>query len=401
MYIAWRAGACFCLFVLAFWGYQNGYSQAKPQRPVGPILETPKQTNDRIQQLAALDNKLAPVNTPVGPGDLLHIDVFDVPELSRDVRVDETGQITLPLVPGRIQAAGLTPFDLQERIAHLLQENGLVTNPQVSVLVKEQNSQPVSVIGAVSRPQVLQLVKPTTLIEAIADCGGLSDDAGAYVLVVRRGMYLTPSPNPDDKPPAAPAAPPSQSPGDSSSHDAAAGQALSPHVPPAGDAAGNIAKAGDEDTPPGVETIKIKVRDLIDTVDPSYNILVHGGDVISVPRSGIVYVAGAVQSPGGYVLQERGEEVTTVKAVALAHGLTSTAKANEAVIVRQNPTTGQKEEIPVHLKTIMARKAPDVRLFPNDLLFVPDSTGRKVLYRGLESALGIGTQVTVYRTAYQ
>ena len=396
MDMARRAVACFCFLVLTFWGYQNGYSQVmKPQGPVGPpILETPKQTNDRIQQLATLD-KMTPVNTPVGSGDLLHIDVFDVPELSRDVRVDETGQITLPLVPGRIQAAGLTPFDLQERIGHLLQENGLVTNPQVSVLVKEQNSQPVSVIGAVSRPQVLQLVKPTTLIEAIADCGGLSDDAGAYILVVRRGMDLTPSPSPD-KPPATPSTPPSQSPGDSSSHDSGAAQALPPQMP-----AGDIANAGNASAPPGVETIKIKLHDLIDTVDPTYNILVHGGDVISVPRSGIVYVAGAVQSPGGYVLQERGEEVTTVKAVALAHGLSSTAKANQAVIVRQNPTTGQKEEIPVHLKTIMARKAPDVRLFPNDLLFVPDSTGKKVLYRGLESALGIGTQVTVYRTAYQ
>jgi protein involved in polysaccharide export with SLBB domain len=153
-----------------------------------------------------------------------------------------------------------------------------------------------------------------------------------------------------------------------------------------------------EEKTPDSQTITIKLRDLLESGDPTFNIPVYGGDVVSVPRSGIVYVAGAVQSPGGYVLQDRGEQVTTLKAIALAHGLKSTAKANNAVIVRANPQTGKKEEIPVHLKTIMAQKTEDVRLYPNDLLFVPDSTGKRVLYRSGEAAIAIGSGLAIVRS---
>ena len=67
--------------------------------------ETPQQTNEKIQQLATLA-RAHPVDTPIGSGDLLHIDVFDVPELSRDVRVGDGGDISYPLIPGKIAAAG-------------------------------------------------------------------------------------------------------------------------------------------------------------------------------------------------------------------------------------------------------------------------------------------------------
>ena len=62
--------------------------------------ETPKQTNEKIQQLASLA-RTRPVDTPIGTGDLLHIDVFDVPELSRDLRVSDTGDVSFPLIPGK------------------------------------------------------------------------------------------------------------------------------------------------------------------------------------------------------------------------------------------------------------------------------------------------------------
>src|SRR5580704_14748721 len=68
--------------------------------------ETPQQTNAKIQELASLVRN-APRDTAVGTGDLLHVDVFDVPELSRDVRVGEAGEIGYPLIPGRIQINGL------------------------------------------------------------------------------------------------------------------------------------------------------------------------------------------------------------------------------------------------------------------------------------------------------
>ncbi len=143
---------------------QATYGQAK--------LETKQQTNEKIQELAGLAR---PQNqeTPTGSGDLLHIDVFDVPELSRDVRVSDMGDITYPLIPGKIVTVGLTPYQLEQKLAQLLIENGLVSHPQVSVFVKEQNSQPVTLVGAVQKPMVYQIIRPTTLLELLAQAGGI------------------------------------------------------------------------------------------------------------------------------------------------------------------------------------------------------------------------------------
>src|SRR5271156_4239473 len=143
--------------------------------------ETPQQTNEKIQELAAQE-RTKPRDVSVGTGDLLHIEVFDVPELSRDVRVGDAGDISYPLIPSKITAAGLTPFQLEQKMEQLLIENGLVTHPQVSVFVKEQNSQPVSVVGAVQKPLVYQVIRPTTLLEILAGAGGITDDAGGVVI---------------------------------------------------------------------------------------------------------------------------------------------------------------------------------------------------------------------------
>src|SRR5208282_5639174 len=83
------------------------------QKNVQQKTETPQQTNEKIQELAAQQHA-KPHDVPVGTGDLLHIEVFDVPELSRDVRVGDAGDISYPLIPGRIQAAGLTVYKLEE-----------------------------------------------------------------------------------------------------------------------------------------------------------------------------------------------------------------------------------------------------------------------------------------------
>lgn len=317
--------------------------------------ETPQQTNQKIQELATLA-KSQPRDVPIGTGDLLHIDVFDVPELSRDVRVSELGDISYPLIPGKIQVAGLTPFQLEEKMEQLLIENGLVTHPQVSVFMKEQNSQPVSVVGAVGRPMVYQILRPTTLLELLANAGGITDEAGSVVLITR----ATGAPAPR-----------------------------------------TISDSSDDTPPQNSETITIRLQDLLESGDPSFNIQVLGGDVVSVPRAGIVYVMGAgISQPGGYVLQSHGEQISVLKAIALAHGTTGFAKADDAVIMRNNPATGQRDVIPVHIKQIEHRKAEDVAMKSNDILYIPDSLGRKVLARGAEAAVGVGTSVAIYRTAY-
>jgi polysaccharide export outer membrane protein len=324
-------------------------------------IETPQQTNAKIQELASLA-RTAPRDTAVGTGDLLHVDVFDVPELSRDVRVGETGEIGYPLIPGRIQVNGLTTFQIEQKLEQLLIENGLVTHPQVSVSVREQTSQPLTVVGAVARPMVYQVVRRTTLLEILAQAGGITDNAGSEIMVIRSSA-------PEDA-------------------KAEADTALPDNHQPT-----PVSELGSQSP-----TITIRLQDLLESGNPVFNIPVLGGDVVSVPRAGIVYVLGAgISQPGGYVLQGHGDQVTVLRAVALAHGMTNFAKSNDAVILRNNPSTGQRVVIPVRIKEMENHKSEDVALSSNDILYIPDSVGKKALIRGTESALSIGTGVALYK----
>ena len=247
---------------------------------------------------------------------------------------------------------GLTPDQLEQKLAQLLIENGLVSHPQVSVFVKEQYSQPVSLVGAVQKPMVYQIIRPTTLLELLAQAGGVTDEAGSVVIVTRKG-----------------------------------------YIPDKNDAAGPIDPTGLD-----TQTITIRLQDLLESGNPVYNIQIYGGDTVSVPKAGIVYVMGAgIAQPGGYILQSHGEQVTVLKAVALAHGLTGFAKADQAVIMRNNADTGQKDMIPVHIKQIQNQKTEDVMMKSNDILYIPDSKGLKVLARGAEAAVTVGTGLAIYR----
>lgn len=336
---------CSLLVVL---GTQPSYGQQAQSKQ-----ETAQQTNEKLRELAGMA-KIQQKDTPIGSGDLLHIEVFDVPELSRDVRVSDIGDISYPLIPNKIQAAGLSTFQLEERMSQLLIQNGLVSHPQVSVFIKDQQSQPVSVVGAVARPMVVQVVRPTTLLEVLTGAGGISDNAGNVVIVTRGGHPAVGKP------------------------DTAPG-----------------------DTAPDSQTITIRLQDLLESGNPAYNIQVFGGDIVSVPVGGIVYVTGAgIAQPGGYILQNHGEQITVLKAVALAHGLTGFSKADKAVIMRSNPVTGQKDVIPVHIKEIENQKSPDIAMNSNDILYIPDSLGLKVLAKGAESAVQVASGVAIYRAAY-
>lgn len=313
-------------------------------------VQTPQQANQRIAQLAATSP--APVaDIPIGAGDELHIDVFEVPDLSRDVRVGETGLISLPLIPDRIPVAGCTPYQLEEKLDTLLQSNGLVMHPQVSVIVKEQNSGPISVAGAVRHPVVLHEFRPTTLIEALAQADGVSDDAGDNILVTRE--------------------------------KAAAARCGEPDPPP--------------DPRADPEIIHVKVSELLERGNAAFNIPVYGGDVITVPRAGIIYVAGAVGQPGGYALNDPGATFDVMKMIALAHGTAGYAKANSSVILRKDPVTGQTKQIHIQLKKIMDQKAPDVRLYAGDILYVPGSGTKRALGIAGTAAIGVGTGLAIYR----
>ncbi|MGC2330321.1 MAG: polysaccharide biosynthesis/export family protein, partial [Candidatus Acidiferrales bacterium] len=227
----------------------------------------------KVQELAALASA-QPVDATIGSGDLLHIDVFDIPELSRDVRVSDTGDISYPLIPGKITVAGLTPFQLESKLEGLLLANGLVTHPQVSVFVKEQTSKPVTIVGAVAHPMVYQVLRPTTLLEVLTAAGGVSDDAGNVVIVTR------------------------------------------PERP---DITKEEPASATTNPEPKEQKITIPLQSLLESGDSVFNIQIYGGDTVTVPPAGIIYVLGmGVAAPGEYVMQNRGEQVTVLKALALA-----------------------------------------------------------------------------------
>ena len=326
---------------------QQQKTQQAPDSTPKPMSIVTSETNDRIAQLA-LASDVRQGDYMIGAGDLLGIDVFDVPELSRDVRVNETGYISLPLMPSKVRATGLTPFQLQDKLAELLQTNGLVSTPQVTVSVKEQHSQPITVIGAVKNPMVIQALRKTTLLQALSQAGGISPEAGSTVIVTREAREV------------------------SDSSDSADASARS-----------------------GPQTFTINLSDILESGDSHFNIPLVSGDVVSVPRAGIIYVVGAVNKPGGFLLENDLDRMTMLKMLSLAGGTTNTAKMKKAVILRKNPDTGQRDQVPVDLSKIMHMKEQDVQLQANDILFVPDSAGLKALHRAGDVGLAVTTGVGI------
>ena len=119
----------------------------------------------------------------VAPMDILEVTVYDAPNLSRPAQVSASGFISLPLI-GNVKATGKTTDQLQTDIASRLKKD-LMQSPQVFVTVKEYNSQRVTVDGAVKEPGVFPLKGKTTLVEAVAQAGGLSEmgsPSSVYVL---------------------------------------------------------------------------------------------------------------------------------------------------------------------------------------------------------------------------
>lgn len=285
----------------------------------------------------------------LGPDDEIAIVVTDAEDISpKPFRIGPTGYITLPMV-GRVQAAGRTVEQLEAELVERLKP--YIRNPQVSVSVTEMRSQPVSVIGSVGKPGVLQLQGRKTLVEVLSEAGGLRDDAGHTVKITRRMEYgIVPVPG------------------------------------AAADASGQFSVA------------EIRLRELMQAENPLLNIQVMPNDVITVPKADMVYVIGEVVKPGAIVLGDQ-TSVTVLQALSMAAGLDKTAKPQDAKILRVAPGSNQRMELAVNLKDILAGKRSDVPMEKEDILFVPSSKGRATALRVLEAAVGSGTTAIIWRGA--
>jgi len=120
----------------------------------------------------------------VGPLDVLEFSVFQVPELTRSVQVSDGGTINLPLV-GEVDAAGKTARELERELAKELGAKYL-QKPQVSIYVREYNSQMVTIAGAVKKPGVYPIRGKLTLLQLVATAQGLESTSDSTVLVFRQ-----------------------------------------------------------------------------------------------------------------------------------------------------------------------------------------------------------------------
>lgn len=281
----------------------------------------------------------------LGPDDEITVRALDVDEIDgKTARVDRSGSADLPLV-GKLKASGLTIAEFEAELTKRL--GRYVRDPRVSVTVSDYKSQPVSVLGAVNTPGVYNLTGPSTLAQVLSKAGGLRNDAGNTVNITRAKAW-GPIPLPNAK----------------------------------SDPSGQFT------------TADVNVKDLMDAKNPLDNVMLKPTDVISVPRADLVYVVGAVNKPGGFVLNER-ENMSVLQAVSMSEGLTKTSAPKNAKIIRGGMTP-ERKEIPVNLSKVLSGSSPDMPLLANDILFVPNSGTKTATYRVLEAAIQTGTGIAIF-----
>ncbi|MGQ9645845.1 MAG: polysaccharide biosynthesis/export family protein [Thermodesulfobacteriota bacterium] len=295
--------------------------------------------NERILMgsLSLTSKRSATRDYRIGPEDLLEISVYEDEKLNKTVRVSSQGDISLPLL-GVLKVEGLTAVQLEREIRDLLSER-LYQNPHVSVFIKEYRSQRISVIGAVEKPGIYDVMGQKTVLEGLSLAGGLKEDAGQLLFLIR--------PPPSDE--------------ETSKNPEASGERMP-------------------------ETLVIDLEELLVKGNLSLNLPLKHGDVINVSFSGKVFVGGEVNRPGGFYL--KGRRMTVSQAIAMAEGLKPKANASGTVIFRYGQ--GDEEEVlPVDVNAIHKGESKDVYLRENDIVIVPKSGAKAFLIELRETLKGI------------
>jgi polysaccharide export outer membrane protein len=215
----------------------------------------------------------------VGPGDTLHVQVLDTPELEQHPRVTDAGEIPLVGV-GDLSVAGLTPSQAAAKIRERLISMHYMNHPDVSVTVEQFATQTVSILGQVKNPGAYPISTPRSILSVVALAGGLSDTADYHITIERRQTSQAP-----------------------------VTYLLS-----------NDPRAAIAD-----------------------EVQVFPGDTVVVPKAGIAYVLGDVRRPGGLVMQNNHSQLTILQAVAIAGGTAPSAVPAHARLIRRTPEGGYKE----------------------------------------------------------
>jgi polysaccharide export outer membrane protein len=209
----------------------------------------------------------------LSPGFLLSMDVYDVPELSFDLRIDGNGDVTIPTI-GRVHVADGTVTEASAKIAALLRDAKIINDPQVNLNIVQYAGLNVTILGEVHSPGRIQLLSSHNLADVIAMAGGVTQYAGKTI-EIRHQQGVTPQ----------------------------------------------------------VQLIHYS-RDTDDETLLETSVL--PGDTVTVRRAGIVYVLGGVNRPGGYVMQEDGD-LDVTQAIALAYGTVMQAAVGSMRLIRKLP----------------------------------------------------------------
>ncbi|HYW73820.1 MAG TPA: polysaccharide biosynthesis/export family protein [Pyrinomonadaceae bacterium] len=287
----------------------------------------------------AQENQPAAAPTPptteryrIGAGDVLEIRVYNRPQLSRDaVRVEGNGMIRMPLIDGEIQAACKTEGELARDISTRYAR--YYRNLPVDVFIKEYHAREVALIGAVNEQGRYQMQRHIRLLELLTFAKGPSDKAGETINIVRG---------------------------------------------PRTDVCGTQAGA----TEPEGHLFSLRLNDTLRGEDAA-NPFVEAGDIVTIPEAEQVYVVGNVYAPKSLPLKET---LTVSRAIAMAGGPLRDSKTDKVHVVRRAAGASGQSEIFVNLTAIARKKEDDLVLQANDIIEVPESTG-KSLIRSLMGAV--------------
>jgi polysaccharide biosynthesis/export protein len=265
----------------------------------------------------------------LAPGFLVSLNVLDDTDFGGTFRVDQQGAITVPIL-GTLQVAGETVPEARVQIRNKLLEDRLLKDPQVNLAVVEYTPPEITIIGEVAAPGKYPLLSPRKLVDALALAGGPTLAAANEVEITSAG---------------------------------AARKSILVHY-------------SRRTNPDAVE-----------------GVIVQPGDTVQVKRAGIVYVLGAVNRSGGFVMQEEGT-LSVLQAIALAYGTTTLAANNKIYIMHQN-ADGSVAYVAVNYKKMTRGKSPDVQLRAADVLFVPTSK-MKTIYTNTQQLMNQAALVGLY-----
>lgn len=376
------------LLLMTLTSFFDGGANAQQPQPVQPPGSVVPATNNppiiNTGPISEIDSYR------VGPGDLIDVRVYGRPELGRETRINNQGQVRLPFI-GDVSVACLD----ENRLAQLLTEKykKYLRDPQVDVFVKEYKSQPIAVIGSVGMPGRFQLQRRVRLLELLTFAGGTNLNSGGVVHIIRgTGPDICEINDPNA---AINAKPPSSG---IVSVEAAPTAVATSAAPATSLADGTTTPAAPKSDQAALQTaaqaaveqgqavlLTYKLKELL-TGAPESNPYVRPGDIISVPETDLVYVVGNVVKPGPLSMRSK---ITLLQAIGMAGGFMPDAAKSRIKVVRQETGSNIRREIIFNIDDIQRKKAEDIALQPNDVVEVPMSIAKNTARSLLSVGIGM------------